>query len=425
MKISINAKWKNFQREMIRLCSQEPPLGYYNETVVVASRQIGKSFALRALCLLYASKPNAQICYTTTSQRLASKFLREFKRILSGIKGIEFNQSDLRITFPNNSEISFFSAESADRLRGNSFTEVIVDEAAFIRDIDSTGSSFFNDVLLPTLDAIGKQLVLVSTPHGQGNFFFDHYQKAKAANRLIEVPVTADETKSQEWLDAKKESIPLNTWLQEYLCQFLSAGFSFFDAESYADSFNRVAAYGANVGCYVGIDPAVGGGDACGVVLLFPFGENIYVDAYAINTPKQDKEVIAAKVAEVLKPYYQKIQGLLVEDVSPKGFWQDLKRYLPPVVSQRITTFVTTNQSKYSICTSLNSALPYMRFRMEDANTMKVQLDSFVVLKQVGTTTVLGNSNPKIHDDLVLGLALAYECYSRGKKKGSYGIKFG
>lgn len=424
MRISVNAEFKDFQKSIIKACTEVPPVGEVFTTVVTAARQIGKSWTLRLLCLLWVSNPNTFVCYVTTSQRLAGKFLREFKRILSGVKGVEFNGSDLRINFPNGSEIDFFSAESADRLRGNTYDYVVVDECAFIREQDSSGQNFFYDILSPTLDAGGKHLVLVSTPHGTQNYFYEQYQKAKADGRLIEVPVTADGTKTKEWLERKRSSIPESTWRQEYMVEFLSAGYSFF-SDDYSDKFIRDGNINNVDGVYIGVDPSVGGGDGCGVVAIGQVLEQLHVDCYNLTLDHQDKDAMAKKVADVVKSYGDKVKGILVEDVSPKGFYQDIKRYLPPHIAQRVSTFVTTNQSKYSICTSLNSTLQFMRFRREDSNSLRVQLDNFVVLKQVGTSTVLGNSSPKIHDDLVIALALAYESYSRGKKKGNFGIKFG
>lgn len=385
--------------------------------VIVASRQTGKSFILRLLTLVWSSGPNSKICYVCPDYRLANKFYTEVSYYLAHSKGVRCTSTNLIIKFPNGSRIEFFSAGSGDRIRGNTYDYVIIDECAFISETTPDGQSIFNDIIIPTLDeakshGLGK-LVLVSTPHGQQGYFYEQYIKALQGTEgysLVVHPVTEDEARSPEWCKDKESSIPASTWRQEYCCEFLASGYSFF-SDVYSDGFVNPDGYlNPQSQLVVGIDGAVGGGDKCGVTIMDQFYN---VVQYNLDLPVQNKIQMALDVARILDPLMNRIGLVLVEDCNPKCFYQDIQQHCPSWFRSKIkpTTSWASNIGKYTSCCDLNSMLPDMRFESSN-KTCKLQLDNFVVLKVTSSKQLqLGNSSPNIHDDLVASLAHACQAY--------------
>lgn len=385
--------------------------------ILVASRQTGKSFILRVLTLVWSSAPGSRICYITPDYRLANKFYMEVASLLHNMRGVKCTSTNLVIKFPNGSRVEFYSAGSGDRIRGNTYDYVIIDECAFIPEETPDGQNIFNDIILPTLDdarAKGAgRLVLCSTPHGQTGYFYEQYIKALRGERgysLVVHPVTEDESRSKEWCEEKRAAVPANTWRQEYMCEFLAAGYSFF-TDCYSGGFTNPDRYlEASSPLVVGIDGAVGGGDMCGVTIM---DKACNVVQYNLDLPYPNKVQMALDVARILDPLMDRIGLVLVEDCNPKMFYQDIQQNVPTWFRSKVkpTTSWGSNVGKYTSCCDLNSMLSDMRFEASN-KVCKVQLDNFVVLKVTSSKQLqLGNSSPNIHDDLVASLAHCCQAY--------------
>ena len=66
--------------------------------------------------------------------------------------------------------MQFLSAERYDSIRGFSFSHMVVDEAAFIKEIA------MQEAIYPTLSALGKKCLIISTPKSK-NWFYNAYLK--------------------------------------------------------------------------------------------------------------------------------------------------------------------------------------------------------------------------------------------------------
>ena len=75
------------------------------------------------------------------------------------------NKAELTLEFINGSSIQFLSAERYDSIRGFSFNYMVVDEAAFIKE------QAMNEAIFPTLSAIGKKCLIISTPKSKNWFY--------------------------------------------------------------------------------------------------------------------------------------------------------------------------------------------------------------------------------------------------------------
>jgi phage terminase large subunit len=86
---------------------------------------------------------------------------------------MKYNQTELRADFINGARITLLSSENPDSLRGIYLDGCIIDETAQIN------SELINEVITPALSDRKGFMILVGTPKGMANLFYDYYQKAQ------------------------------------------------------------------------------------------------------------------------------------------------------------------------------------------------------------------------------------------------------
>ena len=129
------------------------------------------------------------------------------------------NKADLTIKFVNGSTLQFLSAERYDSIRGFSFNYVVIDEAAFIRE------EGINEAILPTLSAIGKKCLVISTPKSK-NWFYTYYLRGvnEQSDYISFKGVSIDNPYvSPEFILEQEKSLPKDIYRQEYLAEFSEA----------------------------------------------------------------------------------------------------------------------------------------------------------------------------------------------------------
>jgi len=123
------------------------------------------------------------------------------------------------------SAIKFYSPEAA---RGKAVTFLIVDEAAFIDDMDKHWKAMW-----PILST-GGSCTLVSTVNGLGNWYEQTYHDAKEGNNKFHV-IDLDywehpDYNDEEWVAEQKAQLGEKGFLQEVLREFLGSGETYFPA---------------------------------------------------------------------------------------------------------------------------------------------------------------------------------------------------
>jgi hypothetical protein len=135
--------------------------------VIMCGRRFGKSELSQILIIKEALK-GGQVAYITPTYGLAQVFFERLTKVLP----FKSNISKLKIYCPNEGSIEFFTGERLDNLRGRKFHLVIVDEAAFIPDLEDG----WNNSIRPTLTDYEGKAVFLSTPRGK-NFFYSLFMK--------------------------------------------------------------------------------------------------------------------------------------------------------------------------------------------------------------------------------------------------------
>ena len=176
--------------------------------VLMCGRRFGKS----ELCLIKIVKTacfGQNLAYITPTYKLAKVFFNKLGNALPYPK----NQSDLKIDFPNGGSVEFFTGERLDGLRGRKFHGVIIDEAAFISDLES---GWLNSIR-PTLTDYKGWAMFLSTPRGQ-NYFYSLFNKGGEKDWASFKYTTYDNPYiDRDEIEDAKRQLPAAVFEQEYM----------------------------------------------------------------------------------------------------------------------------------------------------------------------------------------------------------------
>ena len=186
---------------------------------VATGRQYGKSLLGQNLILYWLlSSKQQKGGWVSPIYNQAKKVFQELSAASNKIIKSS-NKADLTITFINGSTLQFLSAERYDSIRGFSFNYIVIDEAAFIRE------EALNEAILPTLSAIGKKCLIISTPKSK-NWFHTYWLRGQDDNSdyISFKGVSTDNPHvSQEFILEQQKSLPIDIYKQEYLAEFSEA----------------------------------------------------------------------------------------------------------------------------------------------------------------------------------------------------------
>lgn len=132
----------------------------------------------------------------------------------------------LKMFTETGSSLKFYSPQAA---RGKSVTFLIIDEAAFIEDMDKHWKAMW-----PVLST-GGGCALVSTVNGIGNWYYQTYIEAKEKRNLFNV-IDLDywehpDYNNPNWASDQKAQLGEKGFLQEVLREFLGSGETYFSSK--------------------------------------------------------------------------------------------------------------------------------------------------------------------------------------------------
>ena len=131
--------------------------------VLLCGRRWGKSLISQNISLLKVLS-GKKVAYITPTYLLASVFFDEIIRIGGTI--FKTNRTELTIKFMDG-ELRFFTSENIDMMRGQKFHYVIIDEAAYGKNLKEG----WERVIRPTLTDYQGGALFVSTPRGFDYFY--------------------------------------------------------------------------------------------------------------------------------------------------------------------------------------------------------------------------------------------------------------
>lgn len=319
------------------------------------------------------------------------------------VKSYKGSMGDTEIIFQNGSIIKFRSAAQEESLRGESVDYLIIDEAAFIKE------EVYQAILLPMLNVRGKKCLIVSTPKGK-NWYYYHILKGLSGNDIKYKSFQFDSAdnphSNPDIIEMARQSMPSVLFKQEYLAEFVDSAAIFENIKELSLS-KMITAPVAGQSYYGGVDIGMKG-DYTVISLLNQDGALVYYDRFTDITAPQLKERLK-KTLLLFKPKKTFIE--LNNQGQP--IFDDLKEMRVP----NIEGFYTTSSSKPEIVNNLINAFASKKINILDDNIYNTELEAFTMI-QTPSGKPKFEAASGFHDDTVLSLCIAWECFNKNRYRG-------
>ncbi len=291
--------------------------------------------------------------------------------------------------------VDVWSLEVPDRIRGRKYQCVVIDEAAMVRGLGDCWQA----TIRPTLAESQGTAWLLSTPRGR-NFFWKAFQLGRrpGANDWASWhrPSSSNPLVSPAELDAARRDLPERIFHQEYMAEFLDdAGGVFHGVERVVEGGRRVNQPPVPSASYtLGVDLARVH-DFTVLCVLNNAGEQIYFDRF--NQISWERQIHA--IVEVARRY----QAQVILDSTGVGdpIFERLRR-----MGISVHPFRFTSSSKERLIDNLAIRLEQGGLRLMDLEVQTQELLAFEYQESHGSLRRMG-APPGLHDDTVIGLALA------------------
>lgn len=279
---------------------QKRTLDYFHRkrfNVILKPRQMGFTEITSAFIVwLILFHPDASVLCLSTKAETAKNVIRRVRTALKNIpKWLLI--SDIETDNKTSIELSNGSwvksvAKSADAGRSEALTLLVIDEAAHIDGFDEIWTG-----IKPTVSA-GGRIIMLSTPNGVGNVFHKVYEEARTgANDFNPIRVEwwehpehvagleidpRTKKRTSIWFKKETKGFSVRQIAQEFECEFLASGDTFFTTElmalvqagilpsSVLDKGLQIYANPTPGAHYImGVDCATGKGEDDGAAIVF------------------------------------------------------------------------------------------------------------------------------------------------------------
>lgn len=364
------------------------------------SRQQGKSTVVMLLCLEWLLNKSEDIIYFTPTYLLSKQIYSKIIKLLPEKLIVKSNSQELIIETITGSTLKFFSGEAAQSARGSNCTRLIIDEAAYVKDVID-GQSFWFNIVLPLIKVRGKKVIMISTPFSTSGFFYELCMRAIKGEEgyiFLKRTIYDDALIQPEEIEILKKGYPELAWRTEFLCEFMTNALSVFP--DYEKCFKPIENYNHNQ-IWCGIDLSTVGGD--NTILTF-INSNNEVEQYNI---KGDLDSKYKQIADLLNQYKPKATYIEVNSIG-EVMYNEIRKLLKQ--KDTFHKFITTNDSKKEFVNRLAVMI------MNDDITFNE--DNKMLYSELGTFTykLTKNGNityaaiPGSNDDTITSLGMAIQC---------------
>lgn len=355
--------------------------------VLMCGRRWGKSLIAQVISTV-GMLENHRVAYITPEFSLAKEFFGEMLDMLPASLVESSNKSELTIQFITGGSIRFFSGEAMRSMRGLKFHTVIIDEAAFITDLETA----WTKVIRPTLTDYKGNALFISTPRGR-NFFYTLYLKGKNKDKgfaSFHYTSYSNPHIAASEIDDAKENIPKEAFNQEYLAIASANAGAVVDMDTIARntlksfSFKPTVVFGIDVAKYTDYTVITG---------LDRNGRMTYFDRFQKDNALTKERVMAlpAGVMKVIDNTHGSLGDGIFESLVLEG-------------CNNLIGFEFTSISKPQLITEL-----ILDLERDNVQFNKETADELSIFEYTYSSTghiKYGNA-PGGHDDCVIALALA------------------
>lgn len=182
--------------------------------ILICGRRWGKTL-VALIISIQAMLKGEKVAYITPEFSLGKEFFKELQLLLPVTLIKVDNKSELYIELITGGSLKFFSGEAINSMRGRKYHKVIIDEAAYVSDLESA----WNNSVRPTLTDYNGTALFISTPKGK-NFFHSLYLRGKNNEENYEsFHYTSYDNPfiDNSEIDEAKSTLPEIAFNQEYL----------------------------------------------------------------------------------------------------------------------------------------------------------------------------------------------------------------
>jgi hypothetical protein len=368
--------------------------------VVATGRQFGKSLLAQNMMLYWLLKtPNQKGVWITPIYNQCKKIFQELTNAANPLITAQ-NKADLTITFINGSTIQFLSTNNYNTIRGFSFHYMVIDEAAFIRE------EAINEAVLPTLTALGKKCLIISTPKSK-NWFYHYFLRGNVSSDVYISfkGVSRDNPYvNRNFLIEQQKSLPKDIYNQEYLAEFTDAGQDVFTGVEDVCILNQWNGPQRGTRYFAGIDLGLTN-DYSVLTIIDEHGRVAILER--INGTSYTE--IGKSFSSIIRRY--SISGGYVEVNGPG---QPVFELLHSQ-EKKLKSYVTTNESKAQGIRTLIYDIQEQKLELPSKELfphLYTELNAYTY-KINATGTISFNAPSGLNDDCVMSLMLANEARTK------------
>ncbi len=148
----------------------------------------------------------------TQGKAIAWDYLKHYSR---PVPGTSFNESELRVDYPNGAQVRIYGADNPDALRGIYLDGVVPDEFGLMQ------GKVWYEVLRPALTDRKGWALFIGTPNGKNAFWeLRDYAARTEGWFLIEHKASETNVLPPDELAAAREAMSADSYAQEFECSF-------------------------------------------------------------------------------------------------------------------------------------------------------------------------------------------------------------
>lgn len=185
--------------------------------VIVAHRRSGKTTAtLNHLQRDALKTPQSRWAYIAPTYKMAKNIawdmIKQYSRM---IPGVDYNEAELTVKYPNGSKLTLFGADNPDSLRGLGLWGVVFDEYS------QQPSNIFTEIIRPALTDHNGYAIWIGTPKSK-NEFYRLYQQSLKDEQWLGMLLNVENTNiiNQSELEDAKKIMSVDEYNQEFMCSF-------------------------------------------------------------------------------------------------------------------------------------------------------------------------------------------------------------
>lgn len=222
---SVKFKLWDFQEETLKAFQDN------RMNIILKSRQLGITELMGMYVLWFTLfQRDKNVVIVSKNRRQASQIIKRikyaYKKLPSWLKIVKMVSDNVHTIEFDNDSIIFADATTENAGRGEACSLFIVDEAAFIPELEEMWASVF-----PTINN-GGACIVGSTPNGGAGQFYELYKNAPENGfNPIRLNWDCHPERDAEWYEETKRSMSPKKFAQEFLCSFLLSGDTVVDGE--------------------------------------------------------------------------------------------------------------------------------------------------------------------------------------------------